>query len=605
MMTWSLLWVLGFARVFALARFDLRAEAIAACFWQDCIVIVLFCLLERLLRSGRTRRALLCSAYGLAVLYTALNVPIIRLFATPLTWPMIRAAESTLSDSIWHHATADHFVGIALVLLLGLILPLLRGWRAPAPWWLCGVLGLGALLSWHFYRQTETHALHRNAFLTLLTSTHPRVIPGPAAGKWRDIAPMPHPTSLDLAQWKGAAAGRNIILILLESTGASYLAPYGAQEDPTPNLTALADRAILFEHAYAVYPESIKGLYSVLCSRYPAMDTRAERYCRVSGPALPALLRRAGYRTALFHSGRFMYLGMDCVLYGRGFDLMLDAGKIGGNEESSFGVDEVSTVTRMLDWIDGLNRSDRFFITYLPTAGHHPYFASEPGPFAETDEPNRYRNALYDGDRAIGLLFEGLKQRGLWDRSLLVIAGDHGEAFGEHAGNFGHTLFLFEENIRVPLLIAAPGLVQEQIRSSGFASLVDVAPTILDWLAFPLPPEFDGVSLLDRSPQAVFFFTDYSLGLVGLRHQHWKYIFEIESGRDTLFHLQTDPAERSNLAAAFPDRASEYRRIVQSASAAHLQTFRESASNRSACGDQLESNLSKPLDLSDAQKDRR
>ena len=101
-----------------------------------------------------------------------------------------------------------------------------------------------------------------------------------------------------------------------------------------------------------MYPESIKELFATLCSRYPAFDVPPEIFRDVPCASLAAILKKAGYRTSLFHSGRFMYLGMDAVIRDRGFDLLEDAGAIGGRVNSSFGVDEASTVDRMLGWID-------------------------------------------------------------------------------------------------------------------------------------------------------------------------------------------------------------------------------------------------------------
>ena len=156
----------------------------------------------------------------------------------------------------------------------------------------------------------------------------------------------------NLDAFRAVAAGRNIILVSLESTAAQYLGLYGAQPDVMPNLTRLAASGIVFDRAYAVYPESIKGLYSVLCSAYPAFDVAVDSYEAAPCRSLPAVLSERGYATALFHSGRFMYLGMEAVIRHRGYDTLADAGDIGGNRNSSFGVDEPSTVARMLQWID-------------------------------------------------------------------------------------------------------------------------------------------------------------------------------------------------------------------------------------------------------------
>src|SRR5205814_8713502 len=126
-----------------------------------------------------------------------------------------------------------------------------------------------------------------------------------------------------------------------------------------------------------------------------------EVYAGIKCPSLAQQLGAAGYRTALFHSGRFMYLGMPAVIENRGFEVLEDAGAIGGNVHSSFGVDDLSTVKRILSWIDSLKRGERFFVTYLPVAGHHPYATPEAGPFtasAGNEEVARYLNALHYGD---------------------------------------------------------------------------------------------------------------------------------------------------------------------------------------------------------------
>ena len=88
--------------------------------------------------------------------------------------------------------------------------------------------------------------------------------------------------------------GRNVLLVVLESTGSRHLKTYGAAQDPMPNLTALARRALVVDRAYAVYPESVKGLFATLCSRYPAFDTSPEIYAGVPCAPLPAILSGGG-----------------------------------------------------------------------------------------------------------------------------------------------------------------------------------------------------------------------------------------------------------------------------------------------------------------------
>src|SRR5262249_40616842 len=155
----------------------------------------------------------------------------------------------------------------------------------------------------------------------------------------------------------------------LESTGARYLRPYGAAEDPMPHLTALVPRAILFENAYTTYPETIRSFFATQCAVFPVLDTQAEDYEPAHTPALAGVLSAHGYRTGLLPPGRFRYLGMEEALRTRGYATREDAGDIGGERESSFGIDEGSAVRRMLAWIDE-RPGEPFLLTYMPIAGH-------------------------------------------------------------------------------------------------------------------------------------------------------------------------------------------------------------------------------------------
>ena len=326
-----------------------------------------------------------------------------------------------------------------------------------------------------------------------------------------------------------------------------------------------------------MYPESIKGLFSVLCSTYPAFDSAAESYGSVPCRSLAEVLAGVGYRTALFHSGRFMYLGMEAVIRNRGFETLADAGDIGGNRHSSFGVDEPSTVARILQWVDGVPRGQPFFVAYLPIAGHHPYETPEPGPFPEHDPLSRYRNALHYGDASLGTLREGLRARGLDRNTLWIVFGDHGEAFGQHDGNFGHTFQLYEQNVHVPFLIAAPGLMAHTLRSNAVVSLVDTAPTVLDLAGLTEPARYQGRSMLDGTPRMALFFADYSLGLLGLRDGPRKFIFEPDSGRSKLFDVERNPGETRDLSPYFGREARWYAADLEAWSAAQKRELSAAA----------------------------
>src|SRR5207248_6226815 len=120
----------------------------------------------------------------------------------------------------------------------------------------------------------------------------------------------------------------------------------------------------------------------------------------------------------------------------------------------------------------------------------------------------------------------------------------------------------------VPLVIAAPGLIEGQQRLRRVASLVDLMPTILDLLGKEIPDNLEGRSLLQGPERLALFCTDYSLGLLGLRDGRWKMIHELETGRSRLFDLENDPDEKADLAEEHPECVQTYREHLEAWAAA-------------------------------------
>lgn len=558
--------VLVLAKVLSLAGRDVAWTwwSLPAYFWQDVAVGAAFWIADALLR----RLGFMWVPYFAISAYAAVNVPVARVLSSPLTAPMWRAAGGPLLDSITYYLTPANIVAMAVVLGAAVTAPRLlrvlpRRLRVAGTLAALSILVIGPAAE----ARVDTVGMQRNAVTALVTSLTPRLASRLDQGDWR-ATPFAEKTSEDLSGFRGRAAGLNVVLVILESTAAQYLASYGAADDPTPHLSSLAKESILFEHAYAVYPESIKGLFATLCARAPAFDVDAETHARSPCAPLTRIVAAQGYRTALFHSGRFAYLGMEAVLGQQQFDTTADAGAIGGNVQSSFGVEEPAAVRHMLSWIDALPAGQRFFLAYLPAAGHHPYSSPEAGPFSGATDLAAYKNALHYGDAALGTFMDGLRQRGLDRQTMYVVVGDHGEAFGQHDGNFGHSIFIFEENIRVPLVIRVPVGTTGTTGTAGVrvrrvASVIDVAPTILDLLGLPPASLHEGASLLRPRERMALFFTDYALGWLGLRDGCWKLMFEVESRRSRLYDLCGDPGETADRAAEHPDRVDAYRERVE------------------------------------------
>jgi glucan phosphoethanolaminetransferase (alkaline phosphatase superfamily) len=538
-----LLVVLVVAKVIVLAGRTIGDPVLApfVFLWQDIAVVLSVALLERFVKPRWPVRGV----YVALVLLAIVNVPVIRALSSPITARMLDATGGALSESLWHYATFTNIASMVTLAGLGAGLPFVRSavwpqWlRAGRAWVAAGVVL--CVSGWIGGSRVDTRGLERNTAVALVMTSLPRVHGRGAEEEWRAPIHGWANATEDLTSLRRAGRGKNVLLVVLESTGAAYLRAYGAAADPTPNLTALASRSIIFENAYSVYPESVKGMVATLAAQYPAFDIPAADHATAMRTSIARVLNGAGYATAIFHSGRFMYLGMEELLATSGFAQMEDAGAIGGNRESSFGIDEPAAVGRILTWIDSIPRDRPFFAAYLPVAGHHPYAYSTHGPFPDSTDQGRYLNALHEGDTSLGTLLTGLRSRGLDTSTLVVVVGDHGEAFGQHEGNFGHTLEIYEENIRVPMMFVVPGASPRRIRR--VASLIDLAPTILDLSGITAPREYQGISLLEPEARMALFFTDYSRGLVGARDGCTKLVYELASRRTRAFDVCNDPTE--------------------------------------------------------------
>jgi len=519
---------------------------------------------------------------GIAVLnaslgfWMVLNIPVARFFSTPLTYSLLHATGSALGDSIAGYLSLPN-IGLPVLVWVGG--QAFACWVRPRlhislRWTVAlSVVALVELtLSPTANRKVDTLGLHRNAVVAVAESTFSRVFLGAGATRPSlsseecSSAGAVTDTSLVLGDLAGLARGRSVVWVILESTGARALTSYGASRAAMPNLDQLARQAVIFDHAYSVYPESIKGLFSVLCSSEPEARSEASDYAvgKVPCRSIADEMAQAGYRTGLFHSGWFAYLGMRAVVEGRGFGELHDAGTIASPFRTSFGVDDRATADRFLAFVDGVPSGQPFFALFMPIAGHHPYHApgDGPRPFPDQEDKDAYANDLHMADEAFGRLRQGLRDRGRDEGTIYVVFGDHGEAFREHDGNIAHALFLYEENVRVPLLIAAPGVLPVARRIQGDASLIDLAPTTLALAGLHVPAQYQGRSLLGSPARVARFATEQAVRRVGLRDGQWKFILDEDSGRAQLFDLTTDPEERRNLATEHTDLVNHYRGCV-------------------------------------------
>ena len=387
-----------------------------------------------------------------------------------------------------------------------------------------------------------------------------------AAGLWLAAASYG-----SLAPCRAAALQQTpVILISIDTLRADHLSAYGYRGVQTPNIDSFARQGTLFTDAACQIPLTLPSHTSLFTSTYPFENRIEENAERVPPGAvtLASVLRSHGYKTAAFIGSIFLerQMGLD-----QGFNLydspfsFLAGSRISGSmilagpPRNPYSVRETRdgalVVRAAVRWLDA-NRGQPAFVFLHLFDMHEPY--SVPADVARQRGISRYDAQLEYVDSVLGRLRQGLVDGGWWDRSLVVLLSDHGEGLGEH-GESNHGYFIYQSTLWVPLMFHWPsGAPSYPARVSQPAGLIDVAPTILDFLGLPAPPSFEGRSLTgviagkEANPREVYSESLYihdAFGwapLRGLRLGQYKYI---EAPKAELYDLRQDPHEEHNILA--------------------------------------------------------
>jgi len=404
----------------------------------------------------------------------------------------------------------------------------------------------------------------------------------------KDGVDLPQPAEMTLAvsdpilhDRSAYGTHRGVILISVDTLRRDHVGAYGYSRPTTPTLDSLAHSGIVAEDAVSVsswtLPAHLSMFTSVLPGTHGGVDSK-QGFNR-SVPTLAGVLKRLGYATHAVTSHLYVSktYGVD-----EGFDSM------------NFRQDRLAenVANHAMDLVDRFG--DRPFFIFLHFYDPHWHYAPPPEVLKlfETSYSGKltgnlkdFQNlrpdqvskadldhllALYDGeirytDNEIGRLITHLKEREVWRNTMMVVTSDHGEEFLEH-GSWEHQKTLYEEVVRIPLVVAGPGVAPR--REPKPAGLLDIAPTILDFLKASAPPTMQGVSLLRPLADAREMYGETDQTLDGTRLSFlrggaasWKAILRLDPLKQMVrasewYDLATDPGEKANRPPAESLRAS-------------------------------------------------
>jgi choline-sulfatase len=374
------------------------------------------------------------------------------------------------------------------------------------------------------------------------------------------------PVALRIVKWKPAAialtlalvppgaraADTPVIIISIDTLRADHLSSWGYTKLRTPNIDSFAEHGTIYRQIDSQIPLTLPSHTVLMTSQYPFATGVESNDAKVPPGTLTlaSILRSSGYATAAFTGSMVLNrsYGLD-----RGFDFydspFEGAAASAPNLYSARVRRDGALVTRAArQWME-TNRGRPIFAFLHFFDLHTPY--PLPGMAGMRSNTAGYDAQLRHVDELLGSFREWLTSKGWWDRSLVIVLGDHGESLGDH-GETSHGYFTYESTLHVPLIVHWPadsGPHPAPVDENG--GLIDVAPTVLDFLHIPAPASFMGTSLLHTgaAPRVVFSESMYPHDVFGwaalrsIRQGAYKYI---DAPRAEFYDLGRDPAEHTN-----------------------------------------------------------
>jgi arylsulfatase A-like enzyme/Tfp pilus assembly protein PilF len=375
----------------------------------------------------------------------------------------------------------------------------------------------------------------------------------------------------------------NLLVITLDTTRADSLGAYGGQGNHTPHLDRLAREGVMFKNCVTPVPLTLPAHASLFTGRTPlAHQVRNNaRYALAPGElTLAERLKPAGFRTYAVIAS-YVLLGHFGLKQGFDeYDDSLDSDKFMDSYNTEITADAVSG--RFLGWLSK-HKEERFFAWVHFYDPHAPYAPPKEyrARLDEKDPKRLYLGEVEFMDHHVGMILEELKSLGLMSKTLLVVVGDHGEAFGEH-GEEGHGIFCYEENLKVPLIFFHETLLPKNAVVEERVSLTDILPTLLELYGLERGKDLHGRSLVPffrpgaKDPQLRPLYME---SLYRFEEMGWAPLTGIVEGdmkfislpRPEVYDLRRDPQERENLYETRPDQARRLKDLLASFVSSHTE----------------------------------
>jgi len=354
----------------------------------------------------------------------------------------------------------------------------------------------------------------------------------------------------DLPNKKGK--NYNILYIVLESTGYEYIFNTSRGNPiPMPFLKELSERSLFMENHISTGNTSPRSLFSMMSGLYPS--PRVKMFCTRKNVFIPSIISfmDKSYDSFLVTPGSTDWFFTKGFLKNSGIKNIYGYKELPGQVKyKKYGKSDLDGVNFFLKRLDA-KKDKNFVAVYYSYAAHWPYvdYGKKFRIFKNTrNRLLRYYNNLRMLDTRIKKIYQHLEDKGILDNTIIIIVGDHGEAFNQHKGNWVHSRSSFNENIKVPFLIYNESLFEAK-REKRYTSHIDIVPTILDALRIPYNPALmQGESLFQKEFKRKYLFlfgnenTMTSFNTRGLKLQH-----SFKKEKCWAYDLAVDPFERKKL----------------------------------------------------------